>query len=69
MYLAEILYRGDLHDTIVFHEKNPSNFEVIQQQIELNYPGEEDHVRITLINQETNEREDITLGEIKCSQK
>ena len=68
MYVAEILYRGDLHETMFLNDRTPPNLEVIKQTIDLNYPGEEDHVRITLVNQATNEKEDIT-GEIKCSQK
>ena len=69
MYIAEIMYRGSMGHTVDIHGDNrSSNLEVIRQEIELNYPGEEDHVRVTLINQETEEREDIT-GEVTCSEK
>ena len=68
MYIAEIMYRGDLHEIMHLNGREPSNLEVIKQEIDLNYPGEEDHIRITLINQDTDEREDIT-GEVTCSEK
>lgn len=68
MYIAEIMYRGDLHNTMFVNEKTSNNFDLIKQEIDLNYPGEEDHVRVILIDQEDHTKEDIT-GEITCSQK
>tara|TARA_R100000664_G_scaffold9791_2_gene16321 strand:- start:3529 stop:3738 length:210 start_codon:yes stop_codon:yes gene_type:complete len=69
MYIAEIMYRGSIGHTVDMHSDNrDNNLDVIRQEIELTYPGEEDHVRVTLINQDTDEREDIT-GEVTCSQK
>ncbi len=67
MYIAEIMYRGDLHETVHLNGREPPNLEVIKQTIDLNYPGEEDHVLITLVNQDTDETEDIT-EEIICGQ-
>lgn len=64
-YLAEIYYRGELHDTMWIPNEEPQNLEGIKQTIGLHYPAEEEHIRISLVNEETRETKDIT-GDIKC---
>lgn len=62
-YIAEILYRGNFHESIWLPDNKPENFEGVKQVVNLHYPGETDHVRVNLVDEDTQEEKDIT-GEI-----
>tara|TARA_R110002051_G_scaffold295615_2_gene361444 strand:+ start:219 stop:428 length:210 start_codon:yes stop_codon:yes gene_type:complete len=67
-YIAEISYRGDHHESIWVPDNKPENLAGVKQTIDLHYVGETDHVRVSLIDQETQEEQDIT-GDILCGPK